>query len=367
MSDGDGDDDGEGEGDDHREGDDHGDGVLRAFALSVPKAELHVHIEGTLEPELMFELARRNDVALPYGDVDEVRAAYRFTNLQSFLDIYYRACDVLRSERDFYDLAFAYLQKASDQGVRHAEIFFDPQTHTDRGIGLGTVFAGLTRALDDGGSLGIDAQLILCFLRHLPEARAMATLRDALAFRDDFVGVGLDSSELGYPPAGFERVFAQARAEGLHIVAHAGEEGPPEYIWQALNLLGVERIDHGVRALEDERLVAYLAAEQVPLTVCPFSNVRLRVVDTMADHPLPALLERGLVASVHSDDPAYFGGYIGDNYVGAADHLGLDVATVARIARNGFVGSFLDDATRRVHVEAIDALCANTMERRRRQ
>jgi adenosine deaminase len=326
-----------------------------AFAAAVPKAELHVHIEGTLEPELLVELARRNDVALPYDTVEEVRAAYRFIDLQSFLDIYYRACDVLRTEQDFYDLALAYLRKAAGQGVRHAEIFFDPQTHTDRGIPLRTVFAGLTRALDDGADLGVRAQLILCFLRHLPEEQAMATLLDALEFRDQFVGVGLDSSERGFPPAGFERVFARARAESLHLVAHAGEEGPPEYIWQALNLLGVARIDHGVRCLEDENLVGYLVQHQVPLTVCPFSNVKLCVVDTLADHPLRALLARGLLASVHSDDPAYFGGYIGDNYAGVADQLALDVGTVARIARNGFAAAFLEEAARRDHLETIDA------------
>ncbi len=332
-----------------------GDAAVRAFAVGVPKAELHVHIEGTLEPELMFVLARRNDVALPYSGVDEVRAAYRFADLQSFLDIYYRACDVLRTEQDFYELGLAYLRQATRQGVRHAEIFFDPQTHTDRGIPLATVFAGLTRALDEGADLGVHAQLILCFLRHLPEERAIATLRDALAFRDLFVGVGLDSSERGYPPCSFEHVFALARLEGLHAVAHAGEEGPPDYIWQALDLLGAERIDHGVRCLEDETLVAHLARAQVPLTVCPFSNVKLRVVDTLADHPLPALLDRGLMASVHSDDPAYFGGYIGDNYEGVAGPLGLDIDTVAGIARNSFIGSFLDEATRRGHLEAIDA------------
>ena len=333
------------------------EGAVRAFAATVPKAELHVHIEGTLEPELMFELARRNDVALPFQSVADVHAAYRFTNLQSFLDIYYRGCDVLRTEQDFYDLGFAYLQTAVRQGVRHAEIFFDPQSHTERGVTLGTVFGGLGRALDDGRALGVDSQLILCFLRHLPEHSALATFRDALAFRDQFVGVGLDSSEVGYPPAGFERVFTLARAEGLHAVAHAGEEGPPEYIWQALDLLGVERIDHGVRCLEDEALVSRLARDQVPLTVCPFSNVKTHVVDSLADHPLPALLERGLLASVHSDDPAYFGGYIGDNYVGVADALGLDVPTLARVARNGFAGSFLDHDTRRGYLEAVDASC----------
>lgn len=328
---------------------------LRAFALDVPKAELHVHIEGTLEPELMFELARRNDVALPYRTVDEARAAYRFTDLQSFLDVYYRSCGVLLTESDFYDLGRAYLERAAAQGVRHAEIFFDPQTHTDRGVPLGTVMAGLRRALDDGASLGTSAQLILCFLRHLPEERAQATLSQALAYREDFVGVGLDSSEVGFPPSGFARVFARARAEGLHVVAHAGEEGPPDYIWQALDLLGAERIDHGVRCLEDDGLVRHLAAQQVPLTVCPLSNVRLRVVDSLADHPLGVLLDRGLLASVHSDDPAYFGGYAGDNYADAAAALDLDAAAVARLARNSFTGSFLDRAAVQRHLEDVDA------------
>ena len=250
------------------------DPVAVAFARTVPKAELHIHIEGTLEPELMFELARRNGVALPYRSVESVREAYRFTNLQSFLDIYYRSCAVLLTERDFYELGLAYLRRAASQGVRHAEVFFDPQTHTDRGVPLSVVFAGLSAALRDGADLGVSAQLILCFLRHLPEEQAMATLTEALGFRDHFVGVGLDSSEVGHPPSDFERVFARARTEGLHVVAHAGEEGPPEYIWQALDLLGAERIDHGVRCLEDERLVRRLHQHQVPLTVCPFSNVR---------------------------------------------------------------------------------------------
>ena len=326
-----------------------------AFALSVPKAELHVHIEGTLEPELMFELARRNDIALPYRDIESVRDAYRFSDLQSFLDIYYRSCSVLLTERDFYELGLAYLQRAAAQGVRHAEVFFDPQTHTDRGVALSTVFAGLSRALRDGAELGVSAQLILCFLRHLPEEQAMATLTDALGFRDHFVGVGLDSSEVGHPPADFERVFARARAEGLHVVAHAGEEGPPEYIWQALDLLGAERIDHGVRCLEDERLVRHLHKHQVPLTVCPFSNVALHVVKGLGDHPLGDMLACDLMASVHSDDPAYFGGYVGDNYAGVAEHLSFDTDVVARLARNSFTGSFLPDATKRERLEEVEA------------
>lgn len=330
------------------------DPVAVAFARTVPKAELHVHIEGTLEPELMFELARRNDVALPYRDVESVRRAYRFDDLQSFLDIYYRSCAVLLTERDFYELGLAYFRRAADQGVRHAEVFFDPQTHTDRGVPLSTVVAGLSRARRDGVDLGVSAQLILCFLRHLPEERALATLTEALAFRDHFVGVGLDSSEVGHPPSEFERVFARARAEGLHVVAHAGEEGPPEYIWQALDLLGAERIDHGVRALEEERLVEHLRRHEVPLTVCPFSNVALRVVEDLDVHPLGTMLARDLLASVHSDDPAYFRGYIGDNYAGVTEHLGFDAATVARLARNSFVGSFLPATTKSERLEEVD-------------
>lgn len=331
---------------------------LRAFALALPKAELHVHIEGTLEPELMFELARRNDVTIPFRRVEDVRAAYHFANLQSFLDIYYQACAVLLEERDFYDLGMAYLERAAAQGVRHAEIFFDPQTHTDRGIPISRVISGLTRALADGAALGVSSQLILCFLRHLPEERAMATLEQALPFGGSFIGVGLDSSEVGFPPSAFAGVFARARAEGFHAVAHAGEEGPADYIWQALDNLGAERIDHGIRCLEDDRLVRHLARERVPLTVCPFSNVRLQVVKTLADHPLPALLARGVVASVHSDDPAYFGGYIGDNYAAVAEQLHLDAATLARVAANGFRGSFLDEPTTSRHLDEIDARLA---------
>jgi adenosine deaminase len=319
-------------------------------------------MEGTLEPELMFALARRNDVALAYRTVDELRAAYRFSDLQSFLAIYYRACAVLRTEADFYDLGRAYLERAAAQGVRHAEVFFDPQTHTDRGVPLGTVMAGLGRALRESGGLGLSADLILCFLRHLPEEQALATLTEALAFRDEFIGVGLDSSEVGFPPSDFARVFARARAVGLRVVAHAGEEGPPDYIWQALELLGAERIDHGVRCLEDDRLVRHLAAYQVPLTVCPFSNVKLRVVDSLADHPLPALLDRGLLASVHSDDPAYFGGYVGDNYADGAEAMGFDIGTVARLARNSFAGAFLEEPTRRGHLEEIDAALSRLTE-----
>ncbi|MDQ6709863.1 MAG: adenosine deaminase, partial [Candidatus Dormibacteraeota bacterium] len=282
---------------------------------ALPKAELHLHIEGTLEPELMFALSRRNHVPVPYKSVEAVRAAYVFSDLQSFLNIYYAGCTVLVEELDFYDLASAYLERASAQGVRHAEIFFDPQTHTARGIPIETVINGLHRALDEARNrLGISASLILCFLRHLSAESAMQTLRQALPLRDQFIAVGLDSSEVGHPPSKFKQVFDVARSEGLLTVAHAGEEGPPSYIWEALDLLHARRIDHGVRCLEDDRLVDRLVADQVPLTVCPLSNVKLRVFPTLRHHNLGRMLERGLLVTINSDDPAYFGGYIDDNY-----------------------------------------------------
>jgi adenosine deaminase len=322
----------------------------------LPKAELHLHIEGTLEPELMFELATRNGVELPYADVEAVRAAYVFEDLQSFLDVYYAGCSVLVHEADFYDLTMEYLRRAAAQGVRHAEIFFDPQTHTDRGIPLATVVAGISLALRDGQEeLGITSQLILCFLRHLPEAAALATLEEALPFRDSFVGVGLDSSEAGHPPSDFERVFARARSEGLLAVAHAGEEGPPSYIVEALDLLDVRRIDHGVRCMEDPLLVERLVAEHVPLTVCPLSNVKLRVFDTLEHHPIRHMLERGLMVTINSDDPAYFGGYVGDNYAATAEALGMSRDEMRRIARNSFNASFLTDAEVQPHLEALAA------------
>ena len=292
--------------------------------LTLPKAELHLHIEGTLEPELMFELARRNGVSLPYADADAVRRAYRFSNLQSFLDVYYRACSVLIHERDFYELTSAYLARARSQGVRHAEIFFDPQTHTARGVPFETVVGGIARALTEARQVGITSQLIMCFLRDLSAQDAMATLEQSLPHRDVIFGVGLDSAEVGHPPEKFRHVFEQAASAGLRVVAHAGEEGPPDYIWQALDVLGAERIDHGVRCLEDRRLVARLEADRIPLTVCPFSNVKLKVVETLDQHPLAQMLEHGLCATVNSDDPAYFGGYVGENLAGVARALGLD-------------------------------------------
>ena len=331
--------------------------VPERLLRELPKAELHLHIEGTLEPELMFELAQRNGVSLAHSDVEAVRRAYVFEDLQSFLDIYYAGCQVLLTERDFYDLTTAYLRRAADQGVRHAEIFFDPQTHTDRGVAFSTVVHGITAALGDGErDLGVTSRLILCFLRDLSAESAMATLEMALPHRGAIVAVGLDSAEVGHPPEKFRDVFDRARAEGFLTVAHAGEEGPPEYIWQALDILRVARIDHGVRCAEDEQLLRRLVAEQVPLTVCPLSNVKLRVFPTLADHNLAVLLRRGLRVTINSDDPAYFGGYIADNYVATAGALELTRAEVVQLARNSFLASFLDERERQPHLDAIDAL-----------
>jgi adenine deaminase len=323
--------------------------------LTLPKAELHLHIEGTLEPELMFELARRNGVRLPYADAEAVRRAYRFSNLQSFLDVYYRACSVLIHERDFYELTSAYLSRARSQGVRHVEIFFDPQTHTARGVRFETAVNGIGRALTEAGQQGITSHLIMCFLRDLPADDAMATLEQALAHRDVIFGVGLDSAEADHPPRKFREVFEGAISAGFRAVAHAGEEGPPDYIWQALDVLGAERIDHGVRCLEDRRLLQRLEADRIPLTVCPFSNVKLRVVDTLEQHPLARMLEHGLCATVNSDDPAYFGGYVGDNLAGVADALHLDDGALVALARNSFQAAFLDDAARARYLAELDA------------
>ncbi len=314
---------------------------------TLPKAELHIHIEGTLEPEMMFDLAARNGVALRHGSVEEVRAAYEFSDLQSFLDIYYEGMAVLQTERDFQDLARAYFERAHADGVRRAELFFDPQAHTARGVPFETVINGLHAAIEEARvELGISASLILCFLRHLPASDAMATLEEALPFLDRIEGVGLDSSEAGYPPEGFVEVYERARAAGLRAVAHAGEEGPSEYVWEALDVLGVERIDHGVRSEEDEGLLERLVRDRVPLTMCPLSNVKLRVVDRLEDHNLKRLLNRGVRVTINSDDPAYFGGYIGDNYVATAEALGLTRDEVVAIARNSIKATFLDDAAK---------------------
>jgi adenine deaminase len=329
---------------------------MRELLVDLPKAELHLHIEGTLEPELAFTMARRNQVDLPHEDEEALRRAYVFEDLQSFLDIYYAACSVLVTERDFYDLTWAYLLRAAGQGVRHAEIFFDPQTHTDRGVAFGTVVEGITRALEDGErNLRVTSRLIMCFLRHLSAESAMTTLEAALPYRDAIVAVGLDSGEAGNPPEKFRDVFDRARAEGFLAVAHAGEEGPPEYIWQALDVLGARRIDHGVRCTEDDRLVERLVAEQTPLTVCPFSNVKLCVFPDLRQHNFGELLDRGLLVTINSDDPAYFGGYVADNYVGTADALGLTADQMIRVARNSFVASFLPEAEQQQHLDAIDA------------
>jgi adenosine deaminase len=328
---------------------------LAQFIAGLPKAELHLHLEGSLEPELMFALATRNKVGIPFRSVEEVRAAYSFANLQDFLDIYYQGANVLRTERDFFDLTDAYLTRAIADGARHVEVFFDPQTHTARGIPLGAVVEGISGALT---AAPISSKLILCFLRHLDEGDALATLRAAEPWLDRIAGVGLDSSELGHPPAKFARVFAAARERGLKLVAHAGEEGPPEYVVEALDILRVDRLDHGNRSLEDAALTARLAREGMTLTVCPLSNLKLCVVKDMKQHPLRVMLEKGLRATVNSDDPAYFGGYLNDNYVAAARALDLTRAELVTLAKNSFTGSFLDaDAIAR-HVAAIDAYAA---------
>lgn len=332
---------------------------LSTFIAGLPKAELHVHIEGTFEPELMYALAQRNGVAFRYPSVEALREAYRFGNLQDFLDLYYQGMGVLLHERDFYDLAMAYFRRAAQQKVRHAEIFFDPQGHTDRGVPFQTMIDGLWRAKADAEKqFGMTVSMILCFLRHLDEDSALRTLDEARAWRDRFIGVGLDSSEKGHPPAKFQRVFVAARKNGLKAVAHAGEEGPPAYVWEALDLLKVDRIDHGNRALEDEKLVQRLATERMPLTVCPLSNLRLCVIDSMAQHPMRKMLQAGLMATVNSDDPAYFGGYVTENYLAVQQALGLTRAEILTLAGNGFRAAFIDDAAKARHLAALDSYAA---------
>lgn len=332
---------------------------MTEFARRIPKAELHVHIEGTLEPDLMLELAGRHGIPLPYASAEAARQAYTFHDLQSFLDAYYAGCSVLRTEDDFYDLTRAYLGRAAAQGVRHTEIFFDPQTHTDRGLAMEAVVSGIQRGLHDGETrFGITSRLILCFLRHLPEESAHQTLDQALALGNAIAAVGLDSTEAGNPPSKFQRVFERAAQAGLPAVAHAGEEGPPEYIWEALDLLQARRIDHGVRCARDERLMERLNDEQIPLTVCPLSNVKLRVVERLRDHPLGAMLDERLVATVNSDDPAYFGGYVGDNYRAVAEALGLTDDALVTLARNSFEASFLDGETRAQYEARLDEAAA---------
>jgi adenosine deaminase len=330
---------------------------LSKLVERLPKAELHLHIEGTLEPELMMALAQRNQIDLPYSDVDEIRRDYEFSDLQSFLDIYYAGAAVLITEQDFYDLTWAYLERAASDNVRHVEIFFDPQTHTDRGVGFATVIDGIHRALQAGeAQLGITYRVIMCFLRHLSAADAMDTLEAALPHKSRIHAVGLDSSEVGHPPSKFVAVFDRARNEGFLTVAHAGEEGPPEYIWEALDLLKVERIDHGVRALEDAELVTRLAKEKIPLTVCPLSNLKLRVINSLEEHNLKELLRAGLCVTINSDDPAYFGGYIEENFRQSQLALNLSADEIYTLARNAFMASFLSDADKRRHIAEIDAL-----------
>ena len=332
---------------------------LPALLQAMPKAELHIHIEGSLEPELIFALARRNGVALPHASVEDLRRAYAFTNLQSFLDIYYAGASVLRKEQDFHDMAWAYLQRAAADNVLRAEIFFDPQTHTARGVAMETVINGLYRACQDAKrELGVDAELILCFLRHLSEEDAFETLEQALPLRDKFIGVGLDSSELGHPPEKFARVFAKCREQGLHLVAHAGEEGPPAYVWAALDVLKVERIDHGVQSINDPALMARLARERIPLTVCPLSNLKLCVFPSLAEHNLRHLLDAGLAATVNSDDPAYFGGYANENFLQTFAATGLDAGHAYQLAANSFEGSFAPPARKRQYLDRLDAVFA---------
>ena len=333
---------------------------LLSLLRAAPKAELHIHIEGSLEPELIFELARRNRIALPYPSVEALRAAYAFTNLQSFLDVYYAGASVLITEDDFDAMAWAYFERAARDNVVHCEIFFDPQTHTARGIDMGVVIRGLDRAARRAeAELGLSVRLILCFLRHLSEDDALATLEAALPYRDKFIGVGLDSSEMGHPPEKFERVFARARAQGLRLVAHAGEEGPPAYIRAALDVLRVERIDHGVRCLEDAELVARLAREQMPLTVCPLSNVKLRVFDELGRHSIPALLAAGLCVTINSDDPAYFGGYLNDNFVQLFESLPqLTARDAYTMLRNSFEAAFVDEEDKALWTEELDSVFA---------
>jgi adenosine deaminase len=328
---------------------------VAAFVDELPKAELHIHVEGSLEPELMFAFARRNGVRLAHESVDSLRRAYNFARLQDFLDLYYQGMSVLRTEQDFYDLASAYLARVHEQNVRYVEMFFDPQGHTSRGIAFSIVIDGLLRALADARrELGVQARLIMCFLRHLDEADAERTLDEALPYKDGIVGIGLDSSEVGHPPSKFKNVFLRARQEGFMLVAHAGEEGPPQYVWEALDVLGVDRIDHGNRSLEDAALVARLARDRMALTVCPLSNLRLCVVNDLRRHPLRRMLDSGLFVTLNSDDPAYFGGYMNENFRAVQSALDLNELELRAIARNGFAASFMPDAEKSAALAAFD-------------
>ncbi|EPJ48714.1 MAG: adenosine deaminase [Osedax symbiont Rs2] len=330
---------------------------MQALILALPKAELHLHLEGSLEPELMFELAQRNNIKLAYSNVAQLRRAYQFNNLQEFLDIYYQGAAVLQTEQDFYDLTWAYLLRCKEEGVVHVEPCFDPQTHTDRGVAFSTVIGGVSRALADGlQKLAISSALIMSFLRHLPEQSAFLTLEQALPYKELITAVGLDSSELGHPPEKFQRVFEKALEHGFLTVAHAGEEGPAEYIWQALELLQVSRIDHGVRAVEDEKLMQLLISEKMPLTVCPLSNTKLQVFSHMSEHNILAMLDRGVKVMVNSDDPAYFGGYLAANYLALAEHLPMSKVQLKQLAQNSIEASFLSTAQKQPHLAKISQL-----------
>lgn len=329
--------------------------MITEFIQQIPKAELHIHIEGSLEPEFMLNLAERNQIKLPFASVEEIRQAYQFNHLQSFLDLYYLGSRVLLTEQDFYDLTWAYLEKVACQNVQHTEIFFDPQTHTQRGIPFEVVLSGIDQALQAGQKkLGISSRLMLCFLRHLSPESAMEILKQAIPYRDQIIAVGLDSSEKGYPPSLFKTVFEVARNLGFLTVAHAGEEGPPEYIWQAIHVLKVSRIDHGVRCIEDQKLVEYLKEKQIPLTVCPLSNVKLKVFPTLQHHNLKTLLDLGLCVTVNSDDPAYFGGYILENFLETQSALNFSFQEIYQLAKNSFLASFLGEQEKQNRIDELD-------------
>jgi len=329
--------------------------ISRDFIEKMPKAELHLHIEGSFEPELMFEIARRNQIDIPFNSVEEVKAAYDFNNLQEFLDIYYAGANVLQTEQDFYDLTWAYLQRIHHDNVIHTEIFFDPQTHTERGIPFETVIKGIYRALEDGQKeFGITYKLIMSFLRHLSEEEAFKTLEEAMPYRSMIDGIGLDSSEVGNPPSKFQKVYEKAREAGFKLVAHAGEEGPAEYVWEALDLLKIDRLDHGNRSLEDEKLVKRLVQEQMALTVCPLSNLKLKVVKDLKQHPLKTMLDKGLKATVNSDDPAYFGGYMNDNFIAVSEALQLDKNDLYQLAKNSFEASFVSGDEKKRMLKKLD-------------
>jgi len=340
------------------------DPSLREFIQTLPKTELHLHIEGSFEPDLMFDIAQRNGISIPFKSADEVKAAYNFSNLQEFLDIYYAGANVLIEEQDFFDLTWAYLTKVADENVQHVEIFFDPQTHTDRGVPFKKVIDGIYKALEKGKSeLRISYKLILSFLRHLDEESAFKTLEEAMPYKDRIEAVGLDSSEVGNPPSKFNRVFAESRKRGFKCVAHAGEEGPAEYIWEALDLLKVVRIDHGNRCLDDLKLIERLVNEQIPLTICPLSNMELKVVEDLKDHPLKVLMDKGLLATIHSDDPAYFGGYMNANFIAVANALDLNAENMAQLAVNGFKASWLPEKEKQEYIDEINTLLYHHLNR----